>query len=80
MPPKRRRVSNETAIAEIMKFANDDEEVSDEEVSDEEFEDKENDSLNELYDGEGIFVYVIIFSLYFIFHISIQISYIFSRI
>ena len=29
MPPKRRRVTNETAIAEIMKFVDDDEEVSD---------------------------------------------------
>ena len=62
-----------------MKFVNEDEDVSEEEVSDEEFEGEENDNLNELYDEECIFVYVIIFSLYFIFHTSIQQIYCFSR-
>ena len=66
MPPKRRRVTNETAIAEIMKFVDDDEEVSDidEEFSDEEFEGEENDNLDELYDEEGILVYNYIFAVF----------------
>jgi hypothetical protein len=60
MPPKRQRIDHVAAVAEMMRFVDEEEEVSDEELEE---DDEENDNLDDLYDEEGRYIYF--YAIYF---------------